>query len=319
MFCSIIIPLYNKADFIAFAIQSVLNQSHQDLEVIVVDDGSTDDGASLVRAIPDQRVKFIQQANKGVSCARNYGIELAKGDLICFLDADDWYLPTYLETIVSMAVAYPDIAYFATSFKNISAGNLDSENMFWDPGDTSAVEVIDDLYYHWRISAIFCTCSVAIRRSYLSQFKPCFPPREQFAEDLDLWFRLAEKSRLAYCPVELVAYRREIDDSLCSIGEAREEDLLTPAFIRLEQRALDMQLPDKLRSSALKLVAEARITVTRRTLSRGLGAEAFVQLFNAWRGMSSKRWWVSLVMCLIGSPAFVSRWEEWRHQRVRNW
>jgi len=106
MYFSIIIPLYNKADFITDAIQSVLNQSHQNFEAIVVNDGSIDDGASRVQAIHDHRIKLIQQANSGVSCARNQGIELAKGDLICFLDADDWYLPTYLETIASMALHF---------------------------------------------------------------------------------------------------------------------------------------------------------------------------------------------------------------------
>lgn len=316
MLCSIIIPLYNKADFITFAIQSVLNQSYQDFEIIVVDDGSVDDSASLVQAIPDQRIKLIQQANKGVSCARNKGIELAKGDIVFFLDADDWYLPIYLETVVSMAARYPKIGYFATHFKRACASNLNQINMFRDPGETSTVQIIDDLYHYWRLSELFFTSSVAIRRIYLSQFNPYFPPGEQWAEDLDLWFRLAEKSCLAYCPVKLVGYRMDVNGSLCSIGE---KGLLTPAFLRLEQRALTGQMPDNLRVSALRLVADARITIMRRTLMNGRSIEAFIQLLNAWRGILSKRWWVSLLMCLACSPTIVSRWEEWRQQRIRNW
>jgi glycosyltransferase involved in cell wall biosynthesis len=317
MLCSVIIPLYNKAGFITFAIQSVLNQSHQDFEVIVVDDGSVDDSAALVRAIPDQRIKLVQQANKGVSCARNKGIELATGDIVCFLDADDWYLPMYLETIVSMAVGYPEISCFATYFKNVCDSNvLDQMDVTWDIGDTSAVEFIDDLFYYWRFGELFFTSSIAIRRTYLSRFKPCFPPGEQSAEDLDLWFRLAEKSRLAYCPSPLVVYRRNVEGSLWSIDE---KNLLAPTFIRLEQRALARQLPDNLRSSALRLVSEAKITVVRRTLMNGECIKAFAQLLDAWRGMVSKRWWVSLMMCLAGSPALVCRWEEWRHQRTQDW
>lgn len=317
MFCSIIIPLYNKVDFITVAIQSVLNQSHQNFEVIVVDDGSIDDGASRVRAIHDHRIKLIQQANSGVSCARNQGIDLAKGDLVCFLDADDWYLPTYIETIVSMAMRYPEIAFFATYYKNVSVSNVNQTSMFWNPGDTSTVELIDDVFYRWRLGLpLFVTNSVAIRHTHLTQFKPYFPPGEQWAEDQDLWFRLAEKYRLAYCPAPLVGYRQEVEGSLCAIYKPRS---LSPAYIRLEQRALDRQMPDNLRNSALKLVAEAKITSARSTLMNGRRCAAFIQLLNVWRGMPSRRWWVSLMMCLAGSPAFVSRWENWRVRRTRDW
>ena len=316
MFCTIIIPLYNKADFITAAIQSVLNQGHQDFEIVVIDDGSTDDGASQVRAIHDHRIKLIQQTNSGVSCARNLGIELAKGDLLCFLDADDWYLPTYLETIVSMALRYPEIAFFATYYKQVSASALNQTSMFWDPGDTRTVELIDDLFYRWRFGSLFVTNSVAIRRVHLSQFKPYFPPGEQWAEDQDLWFRLAEKSRLAYCPAPLVGYRVEIDGSLCAIYD---QGTLEPVYIRLEQRALDRQPPDNIRNSALRLVAEAKITHVRFELMNGRRYAAFMQLLNAWRGMVSKRWWISLMMCLAASPAFVSRWQKCRCQRARNW
>lgn len=316
MFCSIIIPLYNKANFITVAIQSVLNQSHQNFEVIVVDDGSTDDSALLVRAIHDDRIKLIQQANSGVSCARNQGIELAKGDLVCFLDADDWYLPTYLETIVSMALRYPETVFFATYYKNVSPINQNQKGMYWDPGDTHTVELIDDLFYRWRFGTLFVTNSVAIRHAHLTQFKPYFPLGEQWAEDHDLWFRLAEKFRLAYCPAPLVGYRMQVDDSLCAIYDFRS---LSPAYIRLEQRALDRQPPDNLRKSALRLVAEAKINFVRSALIEGRRYDAFIQLLNAWRGLASRRWWLSLMMCLAGSPALVSRWENWRLQRTRDW
>jgi glycosyltransferase involved in cell wall biosynthesis len=314
MLSSIVIPLYNKAEFISFSIQSVLNQSYQDFEIIVVDDGSEDDSVSLVQAIPDRRIKLVQQENMGVSCARNKGIEIATGDLVCFLDADDWYMPAYLETIVSMAERYPDIPCFATRFKNVYFDGPDQAEMFWDPGDTAAVEIIDDLFHYWRFDELFFTSSVAIRRQHLAQFEPCFPPGEQSAEDLDLWFRLAEKSRIAYCPAPLVAYRRDVDGSLVAIGD---RSVLMPAFARLEQRALARQLPDKLRNSALKLVAETKITVARMTLINGQWADALMQLINAWRGMGSKRWWVSLMMCMIASPVLASRWEQWRHRRKR--
>jgi len=317
MFCSIIVPLYNKADFVTTAIQSVLNQSYQNFEVIVVDDGSTDDGASRVQAINDHRIKLIQQANSGVSCARNEGIEFAKGDLVCFLDADDWYLPTYLETSVSMALRYPEIAFFATNYKCVSVSNLNQATNYWNPGDTHTVEIIDDLFSRWRNRPLFVINSVVIRYEHLTKFKPYFPPAQQWGEDQDLWFRIAEKSVLAYCPSPLVGYRKEVNDSLCANHEPQCS--LSPTFIRLEQRAVSRKSPDRLRDSALRLVDESKITVVRRLIMNGRRYDAFMQLLNARRGMVSRRWWASLIMCLVVSPALVSRWENWRLKRTRDW
>lgn len=88
-YISIIIPLYNKEAIVKRSIQSVLNQSFQDFELIIVDDGSTDNSVSIVKTIYDDRVTLIQQSNRGPSAARNTGTRYAKGEWIIFLDADD--------------------------------------------------------------------------------------------------------------------------------------------------------------------------------------------------------------------------------------
>ena len=90
---SVVIPLYNKVKYIRRALDSVLNQTSADLEVIVVDDGSTDGGGHVVLRQHDGRVRLIRQGNKGVSVARNRGVSEARADLIAFLDADDEWLP----------------------------------------------------------------------------------------------------------------------------------------------------------------------------------------------------------------------------------
>ena len=103
---SIIIPLYNKAAYIEKAIRSVMCQTYQEFEVIVVDDGSTDESFAQLSVISQQlsveepdkfiKIKIVQQENQGVSTARNNGVKLAKYDYIAFLDADDWWEPTFL-------------------------------------------------------------------------------------------------------------------------------------------------------------------------------------------------------------------------------
>ena len=95
---SVVIPLYNKEKQVAHTLQSVLRQTFQDFEIVIVDDGSTDHSVEEVEKVRDTRIRLVHQQNAGVSAARNRGISEAKYDLIAFLDADDEWKPEYLET-----------------------------------------------------------------------------------------------------------------------------------------------------------------------------------------------------------------------------
>lgn len=100
---SIVIPVYNCGKFIEETLNSILNQTYSDFEIIAIDDGSTDNSAEIIEtcAKKDSRIKLIKQENAGVSCARNKGIQLSQGEYIAFCDADDLYLPTTIETLVN--------------------------------------------------------------------------------------------------------------------------------------------------------------------------------------------------------------------------
>lgn len=113
---SIVIPLYNKADTIERSINSVLAQSVSDWELIVVDDGSTDTGPTIVSHFEDPRIRLVTQVNAGVSAARNHGVELAKADVVAFVDGDDYWAPGHLESMANLIKLFPEASIFATAY-----------------------------------------------------------------------------------------------------------------------------------------------------------------------------------------------------------
>ena len=121
---SVIIPLYNKAPYVEKAIRSVLNQTFKEFELIVVDDGSTDDSLSVAKNCLLQTInyKLIEQHNQGVSTARNNGVKQAKYPYICFLDADDWWSPTFLEEMKALIDEFPDAGIYGSSYYIVKNG-----------------------------------------------------------------------------------------------------------------------------------------------------------------------------------------------------
>src|ERR1035437_2795157 len=122
---SIIIPLYNKAKYIQKAIHSILSQTFQEYEIIIVNDGSTDNSLEVISSCQLSTVNYqlINQENKGVSTARNIGVKAAKSDYIAFLDADDWWEPTYLEEIKRLIEEYPEAGIYGSGYYLVKNGN----------------------------------------------------------------------------------------------------------------------------------------------------------------------------------------------------
>lgn len=114
---SVIVPLFNKEPYVARALRSILDQSFQDFEILVIDDGSTDKSAEIVRRVCDRRIRLIQQENGGPGAARNRGIAEAKGEFVAFLDADDCWLPSYLDDGISkLSQLGPEVATISSGY-----------------------------------------------------------------------------------------------------------------------------------------------------------------------------------------------------------
>jgi glycosyltransferase involved in cell wall biosynthesis len=183
---SIIIPLYNKQNFVKRAVESVIIQNYKNFELIIVNDGSKDDSLKVVEKIKDDRIIIVSQSNKGVSSARNLGIDLAKNEWICFLDADDFWLPNHLETIGYLINKYPDGKIYSTiSRENSSRGLRVIPNALGNDFEG----YLDDYFKYAQTSTIFNSSSVCINKiSLLSVGK--FDVNITHGEDLDVWFKI---------------------------------------------------------------------------------------------------------------------------------
>ena len=135
---SVIMPLYNKAPFVEKAIRSALGNGPGVIEVIVVDDGSSDNGVEIVEAIQDPRIRLVSKTNGGVSTARNVGLDLARGDWLAFLDADDYWLPGYIDAVQTMIARFPQCGMVTTRYQfEDDDGNRTSVGVEW-PFDEQA-------------------------------------------------------------------------------------------------------------------------------------------------------------------------------------
>ncbi len=197
MMFSVVIPLYNKEHTIERAIRSVLSQTVQDFEIIVVDDGSTDHGPQRASRIADQRIRMIHQANQGVSAARNRGIAEARAEFVAFLDADDYWEPNFLYIIDRLICRYPHCAVFATRYRmQYPTGELKLATYRGISYDFEGV--LDDYFgVAAKSNPPIFSSAVCIRREALIDIGG-FPSGVASGEDLLTWARLLCLYRCAY-------------------------------------------------------------------------------------------------------------------------
>lgn len=179
MIISIIIPVYNASQYIHRCVESLVNQTYRDIEIILVDDGSTDDSLSLCRewAEKDSRIRVYSQSNSGVSVARNAGIKSAQGDFIILLDSDDWLDITTCQKLLEIqAESQADcIVYGLTQ----TSGNI------WAPAEHKMYETLDDLKEDFLYQLNTELLSSSVNKLYKKEYiKSLYPEDMSFGEDL---------------------------------------------------------------------------------------------------------------------------------------
>lgn len=185
-FFSIIIPVYNKEKFVEHTLKSVLSQTFSDFEIIIVNDGSTDGSESKVQQFHDPRIRYYSKKNEGVSIARNFGIEKSSADFICFLDADDFWHPDFLEVMHSYIHEIPNQKVFASAIEIETAKTIFPAQ--YAIKKSNAFEIVN--YFEASIKeSVIWTSAVVLHKSVFEK-SGLFDPKIRIAEDTDLWIRV---------------------------------------------------------------------------------------------------------------------------------
>jgi len=232
---SIVIPLYNKEKSVANTLSTVFNQTFQDFEVVIVDDGSTDNSVAEVLKIQDSRIRLFHQANAGVSAARNKGIAEAKYDYIAFLDADDEWYPDYLQEQVNLINNYPECSVFACDyqFRN-HKGELKQTKINKVPF-SSQTGILTNYFEVASCShPPLWTSAVMVKKDAVLSVNG-FPVGIRSGEDLSTWARLAIRYFIAYSRRILPIYNLTSAESYesCPSREPEKDDYVGTELIRL--------------------------------------------------------------------------------------
>lgn len=188
---SVVIPLYNKQEFIKRAIDSVLSQSFTNYEIILVDDGSTDRSLDVVNSYKNSRINVIQQKNAGVSAARNKGIVAARYEWVAFLDADDEWTHDHLQVISDVILKYPAIVALGTAYNKIDTqGNVRRLRHPYSISEKTSFQLEDYFLFCVQYDHPLHSSSAVVRRDVLMSIGG-FPVNIRAGEDLITWAKLA--------------------------------------------------------------------------------------------------------------------------------
>lgn len=207
---SVIVPLYNKAPYVEKALRSILAQTFADYELIVVNDGSMDDSLAVAkRVLGGSEAIIINQENAGVSTARNNGVAASHGDYICFLDADDWWEPTFLEKMSQFIDEFTDAGIYGCGYYLVKNGKKRVAPIgvpeTFEKGYINYCSV-----YAQTLCMPLTSISVAIPRKVFDEFGG-FRPHLKLGEDFDLWIKIALKYKVAFLNEPLANYNQDVD------------------------------------------------------------------------------------------------------------
>lgn len=199
---SVVIPLYNKEKSIRRCLDSVLRQTVLPMEIVIVDDGSTDSSRAIAESYNTPLIRLLVKNNGGVSSARNHGIQEAQGDIIAFLDADDTWEPDFLLTVEYLAEMFQEATIFSTGFRRIFSSRTAEISVV---GSGRQEFLIFDYFSLAAIYSFITSSNTAVRKDAFNRVG-LFTEGENYSEDQEMWARLATFSPIAYSSKILANY-----------------------------------------------------------------------------------------------------------------
>ncbi len=284
---SVVIPLFNKGNCIERAVRSVLGQTVPCREIVVIDDGSTDHSLGVVRTIEDGRIRLLCQENRGLSMARNRGIDEAHGELIAFLDADDEWKPCFLESILRLWAKHPEAGAYATAYEiQAPDGHVYAQSYRGIP-PTPWEGIIPNYFRCALWHDPVWSSAVAIRREVfhtVGHFTLC----PGVGEDVELWGRIALRYPIAFSWHVGAVYHQEAENRLC-------ETVFTHVFASdsFEQALRDLDPAPHLLPDIREFVAKERLVAAARYILDGQSQRGRNLLKNCKtrRFLPRKLWW----------------------------
>lgn len=297
---SVIIPAYNAALYIKNSINSVLNQTFSDFEILIVDDGSTDDTKKIVKTIEDERVHYIYQRNGGVSSARNTGIRAAKGEYICFLDADDLWKPNHLEVVLNLIIKYPEASVFLTGHEILLYDG--SSIMKGYPG-TESDRQIDNMFEHiFKYGYFINTNSIACKRDSFNVVGS-FEIGVTNGEDDDMWYRLFAYYSTAVSNIVTTTYIRENSRAT----ETRVFADNWPFLGRVNKIMASSEVSEEKKTYLKRLLEQRKLSFVRYCILNGDKKRAWTHIRKLDKCLLKKRKYIETLVALI-IPSFLSNY-----------
>ncbi|SLM50207.1 putative Glycosyltransferase [Nitrospira japonica] len=259
---SVVIPAYNCGNYIAETLESVIQQDYPKLEVLVVDDGSTDHTKEVVASVKSDRVRYVYQQNSGgPSGPRNTGVQQARGKYVAFLDSDDIMLPGKIQRAVDLLDREPHLGLVFANFVKFDESTGQHAGAFLDTYEyfkSAPKRLVGESQYVIQAAAAYDalivenyigTSGVVAPKAVLADVGP-FDLRLRGPEDYDLWLRIAYAYDIGF--IDMIGHRYRVrPDGITGLGDAK----LVPHSIQVMQKQLDRPLPSSTRRNVRKKLA----------------------------------------------------------------
>lgn len=299
---SVVIPLYNKGPYIARALDSVLTQTFEDFEVVVIYRESSDDGAEVVGRYKDPRIRLIYQDGRGVSAARNKGADEAKAELIAFLDADDEWLPKHLETIMRLYMKFPEAGAYATAYAIRNQEGREIRPRYAAIPAAPWEGLLPNYFVSanrgdWPLkTSVFCIRKAIFRSIGM------YPVGVSYGEDVDLFGRLAIHGPIAFSWETGALYHEDAGNRL-SISEVSYST--AELFVKTGREALSKnEIPKDIIPEVLEHINKLELTRADLNIIMGNQKRALEILSNCHTKIFQKKKLMLTVMSLMPNSLF---------------